>query len=270
MKKNENHNDNKTLKDKIAALTDELESVKSEYLYLNRYFDDYIRTFAHDLKEPVRIASGMAGILSEDYSEKIDNEGKRLLKLINSSLAKLETIIEEQRHFALTGIQEITMSLVNMTLLTRNVFNELADKTDLSNIVTDIKEMPEAYCDKQLIREMLVQLISNAVKFTSKNKNPRIETGGSLEKEEAVFYIKDNGAGFDMKYADKLFKISQRLHDSIEFEGNGMGLALVEQIISRHHGRVWAEGKTGEGAVFYFSLPSAGISYTLTENGGGS
>jgi two-component system sensor kinase len=153
------------------------------------------------------------------------------------------------------GRQEMRISPIDMESLVKNIFEELKPSMEDRDVQLEIKSLPQAYGDRTLITQVLTNLISNSIKFTRIRENAVIEVGAKKEKDENIYYVKDNGAGFDMKYVNKLFGLFQRLHGVDEFEGTGVGLSIVQRIIRRHGGRVWGEGKIDNGATIYFTLP---------------
>jgi light-regulated signal transduction histidine kinase (bacteriophytochrome) len=165
-------------------------------------------------------------------------------------------LIDDLLAFSRMGRQDIEKSLINTNEMVAQIINNLENKNITGIIEWIIPALPDAYGDINTIRQVWINLISNAIKYSGGKTNQRIEIGYSLQKDQSVFFVKDNGVGFDIKYSDKLFKVFQRLHGSNEFEGTGVGLAIVEKIISKHGGNVWAEGEVHKGASFYFSLPA--------------
>jgi signal transduction histidine kinase len=211
---------------------------------------------SHDLRAPLRAIDGFSRVILEDYFDKLDDEGKRVLSTIRKNTNKMAQLIDDLLVFSGLGRQEIRISDVDMGKLAINVFKELQVTAPERKIHFDIKELPSAQGDQAMIRQVFANLLSNAIKFTRPKENAIIEVRGSNEGDENIYYVKDNGVGFDMKYVNKLFGVFQRLHSSEEFEGTGVGLAIVQRIIHRHGGGVRAEGKLNEGATFYFSLPA--------------
>lgn len=194
-------------------------------------------------------------MLAEDHTSKLDAEGLRLLRVVQDNSQLMGRLIDDLLALSRLGRQELKMRGVDLSGLAETVFQELQVQNPHRTLNLIIKELPQAYGDRGLLRQVLVNLLQNAVTFTQPKKRAQIEVGGWTEGKEAVYYIKDNGVGFNMKYADKLFGVFQTLHRRKDFEGTGVGPAIVQRIIYRHGGRVWAEGKVNEGATFYFSLP---------------
>lgn len=211
---------------------------------------------SHDLRAPLRAIAGFSQALSEDYSDNLDVEGKRMLNVIQDSIHEMGQLIDGLLAFSRFGRNGMKVSDINMRDLATEVFEQVRLGHPERQIRLDIQALPSARGDRAMIREVLANLLSNAVKFTAHREKTVIEVGGRTEGNKNTYYVRDNGVGFDMKYVDKLFHVFQRLHSTAEFEGTGIGLALVQRIIHRHGGRVWAEGKVNEGATFYFTLPS--------------
>ena len=218
---------------------------------------------SHDLRTPLRAIDGFSGMLMEGYPDKLDDEGKRLLNIIRGNTRKMGELIEGLLALSRLGRKEIKLLAVDMNKLAEAVFDEIKDLTPERAIEIDIKPLPSAYGDQLMIHQVFLNLLSNALKFTKHKEAAIIEVGGWGEEKENIYYVKDNGVGFDMEYKDKLFNVFQRLHSGEEFEGTGVGLAIVQRIINRHGGRVWAEAKLNEGATFYFTLPKQQINERL-------
>lgn len=220
--------------------------------------ESFTYSVSHDLRTPLRAIIGFSRILLEDYSDVLDIEGKRLLQIIIDNTHRMGQLIDDLLALSRAGRAVLHNSHVDMTTLVKDVSDQLV-LDDIREII-DIRfgKLPSVIGDASLLRQVWVNLLSNAVKFSLPSGKGLIEVGGIPADDEDVFYVKDTGVGFDMQYADKLFGIFQRLHSAAEFEGNGVGLAIVQRIVSCHGGRVWAEGRLGEGATFYFSLPRNG------------
>jgi light-regulated signal transduction histidine kinase (bacteriophytochrome) len=194
-------------------------------------------------------------MLVEDHRGKLDKEGQHQLDVIQSSARQMGQLIDDLLAFSRLGRRELKMSDINMRALAEEVFEQQQISETERTARLTVEELPQAIGDRAMIREVLVNLFSNALKYSASQDSSFIGVAGRVEGDESIYSVKDNGVGFDMKYADKLFQVFQRLHSAEEFEGTGIGLALVQRIIHRHGGRVWAEGKVNEGATFYFSLP---------------
>jgi two-component system sensor kinase len=223
----------------------------------NRDMEAFSYSVSHDLRAPLRAIVGYARMFKEDYGHSLDAESLRLLTVISDNARLMGKLIEDILAFARLGRQEIKKTDIDMTALTQSVFAELKGWERERRVSLTLKDLPPAFGDRTLIRQVLVNLLTNALKFTEPKADASIAVEGRSEGNENVYAVTDNGVGFDMKYRDKLFNVFQRLHLSSEFEGTGVGLAIVQKIIQRHGGRVWAEGQVHEGATFYFSLPRA-------------
>lgn len=240
----------------IIELTDSTARERTAQLnYTNRELEAFNYSVSHDLHAPLRALNGYANMLTEDYSDLLDSEGKRMLNAIIEQSKKMGDLIDDLLSFSRITTNEIKISVINMHDLVFDVYNDLSADQDKARIDFRISEIDSIYGDAAMIKQVWVNLISNAIKYTSKIINPVIEIGSTNTETETVFYVKDNGAGFDMEYYDKLFSVFKRLHSARQFEGNGVGLAIVQRIVQRHQGRVWAESEVNKGAVFYFALP---------------
>jgi two-component system sensor kinase len=221
----------------------------------NKELESFSYSVSHDLRAPLRAIDGFSQMLVEDYGNKLDEDGQHQLDVIQSSARDMGHLIDDLLAFSRLGRKEIKTSEIDMGILVEEVFEQIqvgeTDRTARLNI----DSLPPSKGDRSLIREVYVNLLTNAIKFAKSGETPVIEISGTVNGDENFYSVKDNGVGFDMKYADKLFQVFQRLHSAEEYEGTGIGLALIQRIIHRHGGRVWAEGKVDEGATFYFSLP---------------
>ena len=219
----------------------------------NQELERFSYSVSHDLRAPLRAINGYAQALHEDHVAKLDAEGKRLLGVIRDSAKLGGQLIDGLLNFSRVGRQALVRSPVNLTALAQSVVAELRTETSLAVEVV-ISPLPPASGDAALLRHVFVNLIENAFKFSAKRAHPRVEIGAEQHGPDVAYYVRDNGVGYDMQYATKLFGVFQRLHRPDEFEGTGVGLALAQRIIQRHGGRIWAEGKVNEGATFRFTL----------------
>ena len=221
----------------------------------NRELDAFSYSVSHDLKSPLQHITGYAELLNKRASESLDEKNKHYLKVITDSTIRMGRLIDDLLSFSRMGRTEMLKKKTNLDSLVKEILRDFQADARSKNIDWKTGPLPEVYGDSAMLRQVFVNLISNAFKFTGNCDEAVIEIGSTIgENGEVCVYVKDNGVGFDMKYVDKLFGIFQRLHSSKEFEGTGIGLANVRRIIHRHGGRVWAEGKVGEGATFYFTL----------------
>jgi len=221
----------------------------------NKELEAFSYSVSHDLRAPLRGVDGFSQMLEEDYAEKLDAEGKRILGCIHNDVDRMSKLIDDLLAFSRMGRREMNASGINMNVLAHDVRNELSTAAQGRNIQWIIGELPSIHGDAMMVRQLLFNLLANAVKFTEKKDKAVIELGYRVEGGENIFFVKDNGAGFDMRYVHKLFCVFQRLHTDEEFEGTGVGLAIVQRIVLRHGGRIWAEGEVGCGATFFFTLP---------------
>jgi len=223
----------------------------------NQEHESFTYTVSHDLRAPLRAIDGFSRILMKESAAKLDEEGRRVLQVIRKNTQTMGQLIDDLLAFSRLGRQTITLSDLDLTSMGQDVYEEIVSAVPGRAITFDLKTLPPVRGDKALMRQVVFNLLANAVKFTGPRTDARIEFGGWVEGKENIYFVKDNGAGFDMQYIDKLFGVFQRLHGMEEFEGTGVGLAIVRRTILKHGGRVWAEGKINEGATFYFSLPNS-------------
>lgn len=235
----------------LEERTEELEAA-------NKELEAFSYSAAHDLRAPLRSIESFAQILAKRYSAKLDEDGKDFLNIIRDSSKKMRRLIDELLELSKAGRHEINHQEIDMGELARSVIQEITVAPE-SRMEFNVKTLPPALAERVLIRQVFLNLLSNAVKFTRPVENAVIEVGGESKGNENIYYVKDNGVGFDPKYLNKIFGVFQRLHNSAEFEGTGVGLAIVQRVIQRHGGRVWAEGKVNEGATFYFTIPKEPI-----------
>ncbi len=220
----------------------------------NKELEAFSYSVAHDLRAPLRSVHGYAEMLNEDYEKVLDSDGKRVIENIKRNASKMGRLIDDLLAFSRLGRKEMQLNKINMNDLTQDVLIEM-NKSGVHQAKIEVGKLPDVMGDYSLLYQVLFNLISNAVKYSSKKEQPVVEVASETKGNEILFYVKDNGAGFDMKYVNKLFGVFQRLHMETEFEGTGIGLAIVSRIINKHKGTIWAEAKVGEGATFYFTLP---------------
>lgn len=242
--------DRKNIELALIRRTEELEATTRE-------MEAFTYSVSHDLRAPLRGIIGFTSILEEEYGEKLDEEGRRIMTVIRNNTIKMGQLIDALLNFSRIGKKEIIKTHIRMNELV----SEVIETADTHGKPVDWKQhpLPDVYGDLSTIRQVWINLVSNAIKYSGHRESPVIEIGhynDNGHNGQDVFYIRDNGIGFDEKYKEKLFKVFQRLHSAREFEGTGVGLAIVEKIITKHGGRVWAESEVEKGAVFYFSLPN--------------
>lgn len=235
------------LENKVIERTSQLQAANNE-------LEAFSYSVSHDLRSPLRAINGYSKILSEDFAHQLDEEGLGYLNSINKNSAKMGELIDDLLAFSRLGRMEMNTSDINMTALVNAVQEEEIHGFDGVKVI--VHQLPQVSGSIAMIRQVWRNLISNALKFSKFSVKPEIEIGSEIKDGQIVYFIKDNGAGFDMDYYDKLFGVFQRLHSQAEFNGTGIGLAIVQRIIHRHNGRIWATSKVNEGSVFYFSLPN--------------
>jgi signal transduction histidine kinase len=239
----------------IKATSSNLMQNELELRNSNSELESFAYSVSHDLRAPLRAINGYSTILKTDFEKDLNDEAKVILEKILQNTRSLDHLISDLLQYYRTG-KELRPGPISMKTLVDQVCWEIDDKEKMRDIKFVIGEIPDVYGDSTLIRKVWYNLISNAVKFTSKKEKAIIEIGSEKKDGADIYHVKDNGSGFDMKYYDRMFNIFQRLHMRDEFEGTGLGLALVKRIVTKHGGRVWADSKPGEGANFYFLLPA--------------
>ena len=240
---------NVSLEQKIIERTSQLEAA-------NKELESFSYSVSHDLRSPLRAINGFTQILVEDYADKFDKEGKIVINEIIVNSIKMGQLIDNLLEFSHIGKQNVSIANVNMKELIESVIVELRQQEPSRKIRVIFTKLHNIKGDYNLLKQVFINLVSNAFKYTGKLDEAVIEIGSSKDKKYITYYIKDNGAGFDMLYYDKLFGVFQRLHSTTEFEGTGVGLAIIQRIVSKHGGKVWAKAKVDEGACFYVSLPN--------------
>ncbi len=243
---------NNELEDRVVFRTAQLEAA-------NKELESFSYSVSHDLRAPLRSIHSYTNILLEEYENILDDEGKRLCSIISSSAKKMGNLIDDLLSFSRIGRTSVNPSLLNMSAMAASVFSEITTDQEKARINIKVGKLHQAHGDPTLMRLVWMNLISNAIKYSSKEIVSEITIHSKKDGEFVTYIVEDNGVGFDMQYKSKLFGVFQRLHSESEFEGNGVGLAIIQRIITKHNGKVWAEAEVGKGAIFYFSLP-AGLS----------
>ncbi|MDB5888876.1 MAG: hypothetical protein JWM03_1748 [Rhodocyclales bacterium] len=251
--------DRRTAEEEARTLTRELEErVVQRTAQLessNQELESFSYSVSHDLRAPVRAVSGFSKILSQDATSTLSGEGLRLLGIIQSEASRMGALIDDLLTFSRLGRKALQPVELDMQNLAASTFSSLMASQTGANAELRLGTLPQTQGDRSLLIQVWSNLLSNAIKFSAKREQPIIEVGAISEEHEHVFFVRDNGAGFDPRYKAKLFGVFQRLHDASDFAGTGVGLALVHRIITRHGGRVWADSVPDQGATFYFTLP---------------
>jgi PAS domain S-box-containing protein len=240
----------------IQSLNQELAQRSSELESINRELEAFAYSISHDLRAPLRHMAGYSELLQKKASSILDEKSNHYIEMILDSAKRMGDLIDDLLAFSRIGRAETQKTLFNLTQLVKEALTEVQQDTEGRNITWKIGVLPEFYGDRSMLRLVMVNLISNAIKFTRTRPQAEIEIGcANGSADDLVVFVRDNGVGFDMKYVNKLFGVFQRLHQADAFEGTGIGLATVQRIVHRHGGRVWAEGVVDIGATFYFSAP---------------
>ena len=239
---------NSELEQRVALRTSQLEAA-------NKDLEGFSYSVSHDLRAPIRAINGFCTLLNKDHQAQLDTEAQRKLGVIKSEAERMGTLIDDLLAFSRLGRKALQPAEVDMHDLASGVYKRLVNGHAQCPIEFRLGTLPRALADRSLLEQVWVNLLSNAIKFSGKKAAPVVEVGAITDEREYVYFVRDNGAGFDSRYQEKLFGVFQRLHHSDEFPGTGVGLALVHRIVTRHGGRVWADARLGEGATFHFTLP---------------
>ncbi len=239
---------NAELEERVTARTSQLEAA-------NKELESFSYSVSHDLRAPIRAISGFSSLLIEDHGAALDGEARRKLGIIMAEASRMATLIDDLLAFSRLGRRAIEPHELDMQELARTTFERLGHTDNDKRIDFRLGSLPRAKGDRGLFEQVWANLLSNAIKFSSKKETPVVEVGGISAENEHVYFVRDNGAGFDAAYRERLFGVFQRLHHDHEFPGTGVGLALVHRIVTRHGGRVWADGELGRGATFHFTVP---------------
>jgi light-regulated signal transduction histidine kinase (bacteriophytochrome) len=251
--------DRKLAESQIKALNEKVEHRAAQLEAANKELESFSYSVSHDLRAPIRAISGFSKLLLQDHGAQLDQEARRKLDIVMSETRRMGTLIDDLLAFSRLGRQPMRIAELDMHGLVEGAYGRLSAQHPGAKVDFHLGILPDAMGDRALLEQVWVNLLSNALKFTSKRDKPQIEVGASNDGKEHVYFVRDNGAGFDPRYQSKLFGVFQRLHDAEDFPGTGVGLALVDRIVTRHGGRVWAESKPEEGATFYFTLPKAPV-----------
>jgi len=236
-----------------AAVEKQLREKTAQLEAVTREFEQFSHSVSHDLRAPLRALEGFAQILVEDYSSKLDEEGRHCVNVLAASAQKATLLLEDLLTLSRLFRKPFAPAPVDMSALVAERVRDLAGEAGAAKI--EIENLPGASADRTLIGQVWTHLLENALKFSRGKPDPKVEVFGREEPDRTVYGVRDNGIGFEPKYCSRLFGVFQRLHGENEFPGRGIGLAVVKRIVTRHGGEVWAEGRPKEGATFYFSLP---------------
>ena len=251
----------KRAEEAIKALNASLEVRANQLEAANKELESFSYSVSHDLRAPLRAIDGFSKIFEEDYGTQVDDEGRRLLKVIRDNSQRMGMLIDDLLAFSRLGRHPLSTERVDMKSVVARSLDELRGAGEGVNATVEIRDLPTARADPSLLRQVWINLLSNAFKYSSTRESPRITVGflaAESSHDHVTYFVKDNGVGFDMRYYEKLFGVFQRLHRSDEFTGTGVGLAIVHRLVTRHGGRVWAEAEPDKGAMFFFSLPDGG------------
>lgn len=243
---------NENLERRVAQRTRELESA-------NRELEAFSYSVAHDLRSPLSAINGFMRLLQHSFEKDLSGQGRHYLEVVNANIKRMSMLIDDLLTLAQMGRQEVSRQPVDLRTIAETCAAAMREQYPDRQVDVVIGQLPPCVGDPVLLEQIMQNLLGNAFKYTGKVAHPRIQIGFEVRDDDHVFFVRDNGAGFDMRYADRLFTAFQRLHNRKEFEGTGVGLAIVDRIIQRHGGRVWAIGEVGKGATFYFTLGSASI-----------
>lgn len=229
--------------DRVAERTEELES--------------FAYSVSHDLRTPLRAINGYTRLLSNEHAHRLDDEGQRLLDVIEQSARRMGRLIDDLLALSRLSRQDMECGAVNVETLAREAYDEVcrSRRGGDDDTAFEVHSLPVAHADRSMVRQVFTNLFANALKFSRNEERPCVEVGGERQNGTTVYYVRDNGVGFDSRYADKMFGVFERLHDDT-FEGTGVGLAIVERVVERHGGRVWADGEEGVGTTIFFTLPT--------------
>ena len=240
----------------LNETSDKLKGEQKKLNMANKELEAFTYSVSHDLRAPLRAIEGFSKFLVKDYTDKLDDEGKRFIRVIRENTKKMDQLITDLLNLSRVTKSEMKFTTINMKHLAETTFDEITTEEEKQVFEIKIDNLPDTQGDVTLIKQVWSNLIGNSLKYSSKSKKKKIEIGTLKEENLCTYFVKDYGAGFNSKYTNKLFGIFQRLHKDSEFKGTGVGLAIVKRILDKHNGKIWAEGEVNEGATFYFSLPA--------------
>jgi light-regulated signal transduction histidine kinase (bacteriophytochrome) len=231
-----------------------IEAANQDLAIAIKELEAFTYSVAHDLRAPLRKIDGYCSILAENFSASLEPDAQRYLALVSEGARHMGRLVDDLLRLSKIGTRNLDIKEVSLNAIIETARRELPDQPPDRPIVWEMAELPTVTCDAALMKLALVNLLSNAVKYTRNQAHPVVEIGQRLNRGKTAFFVRDNGVGFDMRFANKLFGIFERLHRQDEFEGTGVGLATVKRIIQRHGGQIWAESEPGKGATFYFTI----------------
>lgn len=233
---------------KVKQRTSQLEAA-------NKELESFSYSVSHDLRAPLRAIDGFSRILQDDYGDRLDKEGNRYLKIVRDNAKRMGELIDDLLNLSRLNRKEISRRPILLNNLIQQILKDFESDIKSRQVELIVANLPNCHADISLLTQVWINLLSNAIKYTNKTEKARIEIGCQLINDENIYFIRDNGAGFDMQYADKLFGVFQRMHLDHEFEGTGIGLAIVQRLVQRHGGKIWADAAIDQGATFYFTIP---------------
>jgi hypothetical protein len=240
--------ENKELQRRLSEHAAELEAANME-------LDSFSHSVSHDLRAPLRAIIGFSSVVAEDYAQELPTKGQQYLRDVVASAKRMNQLIDDLLRFSRVGQQALSKRAIDVAALVQEVVDDLRREQAGRDVDIRVGELPAATADRALLKQVFANLLSNACKFTRDRQPASIEVGCRRVAGQAVYFVRDNGAGFDMQYAKRLFGVFQRMHSHDEFEGTGVGLSLAHRIIQRHGGRIWADAEVNKGATFHFTLP---------------
>lgn len=249
----------RVVKNQIFQLNAMLKQKVEDLEAANKELETFSYSVSHELRIPLRAIDGFSKILLEDHAGQLDAEGRRLIGIVRDGTGKMAHLINDILEFSVASRPDLTVTKVDMNGLVQEVLHDLAPMIGGRNLRFVIQPVAPIHGDMAMLKRVWSNLIENAIKYTGPKKDAVIEVAAAVEPGKVVYHVKDNGVGFDMQYAEKIFGLFQRLHRASEIAGTGVGLAIVKRLVIRHGGWVWAEGQRGTGAIFYFSLPEKGL-----------
>ena len=251
----------------MQAMQDKLAHRTAQLVASNEELEEFSYSMSHDMRTPLRALDGFSKILLEEYDQRLDDEGKRLLTVVRDNAQRMGRLVDDILYFLSMGRRRVAYSSVDIASMASEVFRELQAASPARRMRLEFGALPPALGDRDMMRVALQSLLSNSIKFSKAGAEVLIEIGCTAKQDENVYSVRDHGIGFDMRYTDKLFKVFERVHPTGQYEGSGIGLALVKRIVAHHGGRVWAEGKVNEGTTIYFALPTTAADQALPGEG---